>query len=250
MIWDSNLYDSRHHFVTDYGADLLQWLQPVRGEYILDLGCGTGQLTSKIAQTGAEVTGLDASQEMITVATAKHPEIVFKQADAARLSYFAQFDAIFSNATLHWIKEQEKVTENMFSALKRGGRLVAELGGKDNVQSMMSAIARAAKTLGLEKKLVSDFWYFPSVAEYTTLLEKHGFAIEHAWLFDRPTKLNGEDGMLAWLEQFPAQAFEKMTQAEKQRVQQQTVAILKETNFVDGAWVADYKRLRIKAWKR
>ncbi|PST81869.1 SAM-dependent methyltransferase [Pedobacter yulinensis] len=250
MIWDSNLYDSRHHFVTDYGADLLQWLQPVPGEQVLDLGCGTGQLTSKIAQTGARVTGLDASQEMITVATANYPDLVFKQADAARLSYFAQFDAIFSNATLHWIKDQDEVTESMFGALKRGGRLVAELGGKGNVQSFTDAIAQAADLLGLGRKLVRDFWFFPTIGEYTSLLEKHGFTVEQAWLFDRPTRLSGDDGLLAWLEQFPTQAFARMTAREKRDVQQQTVSLLRESHFVQGHWIADYKRLRIKAYKR
>ncbi|MCX2575823.1 class I SAM-dependent methyltransferase [Pedobacter sandarakinus] len=250
IVWDSKLYDRQHQFVSDYGADVLQWLAPKPGEDILDVGCGTGQLAAQIAESGANVSGTDASVDMIATAKANYPGINFKVEDATELQYNEIFDAIFSNATFHWIENQPALIEGLFKSLRTGGRLVAEFGGKRNVKSITDAITSAAKNLGLADKVINNFWYFPSISTYTTLLENAGFEVEQAWLFDRPTKLKGENGMISWINQFATHAFKNLTDDEGEAIKTLAVEILKPNYFINGEWVADYRRLRIKAHKR
>ena len=248
--WDSKLYNEQHRFVSDYGADVLQWLAVKAGENILDVGCGTGDLAAKIQESGATVLGVDASAEMIELAKQSYPNIYFEQKDAAALDYNREFDAVFSNATFHWIENQRGLLRGIYKALKHGGRLVAEFGGKGNVKSITDAIDQAAKELGLEHKVISNFWVFPSIAHYANLLESSGFETEQMWLFDRPTKLVGEDGMLKWINQFAQHAFVNLNEEETNAVTALAVNILKPTHFENGDWIADYKRLRIKAIKK
>jgi trans-aconitate methyltransferase len=250
IVWDSKLYDKQHQFVSDYGADVLQWLAPKPGEDILDVGCGTGQLAAEIAKSGAEVFGTDASAEMIATAKVNYPEIGFEVIDATKLPYNEIFDAIFSNATFHWIENQPALIEGLFNSLKPNGRLVAEFGGKGNVKNITDAIEKAAKNLGLADKLTTSFWYFPSISTYTSLLEKQGFEVEQAWLFERPTKLNGENGMLQWINQFAKHAFKNLADDEAEAIKSLAIEILKPNYFNKGEWTADYRRLRIKAWKK
>lgn len=250
IAWDSKLYDKQHHFVSDYGADVLQWLAPKRGEAILDVGCGTGQLANEIAKSGANVVGTDASASMVATARANYPDLAFDVVDATQLPYNEVFDAIFSNATFHWIENQEGLTKSLYQSLKKGGRLVAEFGGQGNVQSITEAIATAAKNLGLANQVITNFWYFPSIGAYTALLEKHGFEVEQAWLFDRPTRLNGERGMHTWMQQFAQHAFKDLSTEQAEAIKDLAVEILKPNYFIKGEWFADYRRLRIKAFKR
>jgi len=248
--WDSKLYNEQHHFVSDYGADVLQWLAPKAGENILDVGCGTGDLAAKIQESGATVLGTDASADMIELAKQNYPTIQFEQKDAAQLDYNREFDAVFSNATFHWIENQRGLLRGIYKSLKHGGRLVAEFGGKGNIKSIVDAIDTAAKQLGLEHRIISNFWFFPSISHYATLLESTGFEAEQMWLFDRPTKLVGEDGMLKWIDQFAQHAFINLNEEEAKAVTTLAVELLKPTHFKDGEWMADYRRLRIKALKR
>lgn len=250
IVWDSKLYDKQHHFVSDYGADVIQWLAPKPGEDILDVGCGTGALAAEIAKIGAEVFGTDASPEMIAAAKENYSEIGFEVVDATKLPYREIFDAIFSNATFHWIENQPALIEGLYNSLKPGGRLVAEFGGKGNVKSITSAITIAAKNLGLSEKIITNFWFFPSISTYTALLEEHGFEVEQAWLFDRPTKLTGNDGMLKWINQFAIHAFKNLETDEAEAIKSLAIEILRTNCFRNGEWTADYRRLRIKAWKR
>lgn len=248
--WDSKLYNEQHHFVSDYGADVLQWLAPKAGENILDVGCGTGDLAAKIQESGATVLGTDASADMIELAKQNYPTIQFEQKDASQLDYNREFDAVFSNATFHWIENQRGLLRGIFKSLKHGGRLVAEFGGKGNIKSIVDAIDTAAKQLSLEHRIISNFWFFPSISHYATLLESTGFEAEQMWLFDRPTKLVGEDGMLKWINQFAQHAFINLNEEEAKAVTDLAVELLKPTHFKDGEWLADYRRLRIKALKR
>jgi trans-aconitate methyltransferase len=174
--WDAKLYDEKHSFVWKMAAGLLELLEAKSGERILDIGCGTGHLTAQIAATGAQVTGIDRSPEMIQQARATNPSITFAVKDARELSFSEKFDAVFSNATLHWITEPERVVAAISAILRPGGRFVAEFGGKRNVEGVVSAFSRAWKNL----KLHADFpnpWYYPSVAEYSTLLERHSLEV-------------------------------------------------------------------------
>lgn len=250
IVWDSKLYDKQHQFVSDYGADVLQWLAPKPGEDILDVGCGTGKLAAEIAKFGAEVFGIDASPEMIATAKEHCKGIGFEVFDATKLPFKEIFDAIFSNATFHWIENQPALIKGLYNSLRPNGRLVAEFGGKGNVKSITDAIEIASKNLGLSEKIISNFWFFPSISTYTTLLEQQGFEVEQAWLFDRPTKLIGEDGMLKWINQFAVHAFKNLEKDEAEATKSLAIEILKPNYFKNGEWTADYKRLRIKAWKR
>ena len=248
--WDSELYNEQHRFVSNYGADVLQWLDAKAGENILDVGCGTGDLASKILETGASVSGIDASADMIALAQQNYPSIQFAVQDASQLDYNREFDAVFSNATFHWIENQKGLLKGIYKSLKHGGRLVAEFGGKGNVKSITDAIENAAKQLGLAHRVISNFWFFPSVSHYATLLESIGFETEQIWLFDRPTKLVGEDEMLKWIDQFAQHAFVNLNEEEAKAVTDLAVSSLKALCFKNGEWTADYRRLRIKAIKK
>jgi trans-aconitate methyltransferase len=247
-IWNSSLYDQKHAFVSEYGKSLLSLLDPQPGETILDLGCGTGHLAHEIAQSGARVIGIDSAASMIEAAQAAYPDVTFHVMDARDFSFPFSFDAIFSNAVLHWIPEAEHVVERIAVALRPGGRFVVELGGKDNVASITAAVEQALWQL--TKVRATAGWYFPSIGEYASLLEKHGLTVRSAVLFERPTPLNdGEQGLHNWLEMFCEGLFRTVSTSVKQQVIAMTEDALRERLFIDGHWVADYRRLRIVAYK-
>ncbi|RZK11480.1 MAG: class I SAM-dependent methyltransferase, partial [Flavobacterium sp.] len=199
--------------------------------------------------SGATVSGVDASAEMIELAKQTYPTIHFEQKDASQLDYNREFDAVFSNATFHWIENQKGLLRGIYKGLKHGGRLVAEFGGKGNVKGITDAIELAAKNLGLASKLTKDFWFFPSISEYTTLLEKNNFEVNQALIFDRPTPLKGINGMRDWIMQFAPYAFKNMNHDEIEAIIDAVIEIVKPTHFIRDQWVADYKRIRIKATK-
>ncbi len=246
--WNPSLYDQKHAFVFEYGKDLLSLLQPHPGETILDLGCGTGHLTRAIAASGARVIGIDNSATMIETARNTYPEIEFFVADARDFSFPFPFDAIFSNAALHWIPEAEQVVQCMTVSLKTGGRFVAEFGGKGNIAHIITAIQQSMQEL-LQMEVSAD-WYFPSIAEYATLLEKHGLAVSSALLFDRPTQLeDGEQGMRNWIKMFKESMFLAIPDDAREKVLARVEEKLRPVLFSDGRWFADYRRLRIVAYK-
>lgn len=246
--WNPALYDQKHAFIFEYGRGLLAVLAPQAGERILDLGCGTGHLTQAIAATGARVVGLDSSREMIEQARETYPGIEFLVADARAFSFPYQFDAVFSNAALHWIREAERVVEHIVAALRPGGRFVAEFGGKGNVARITGALQEAMRAIaGVE---VESGWYFPSIGSYTALLEQHGLEVQSAILFDRPTKLEeGQRGLRNWLTMFCESMFADLPAAVKQNVIEHVEARLRPDLFKEGNWFADYRRLRIVAVK-
>lgn len=249
VTWNAKLYDDKHGFVSKYGEDLLGWLAPENGERILDVGCGTGQLAAQIAQHGAKVTGFDFSAQMIEKARAAYPEIPFDIMDARDFHYDEPFDALFSNAALHWINEPEAVVASMYRALKPGGRLIIEMGGKGNVQNIVQAIDEAMWEMGLREKLPTDFWYFPSIGEYAGLMEQAGFEVKTALHFDRDTALSGENGMQTWIKMFGGFLFRQLAPEDADKIVNRAVDILRPGHFRNGVWHADYKRLRIKAVK-
>ena len=247
--WNTDLYNSKHDFVAKYGEDVLEWLQPQSGESILDVGCGTGTLTNKIKEHGALVSGIDASANMIAKAKALFPSIEFFVKDATNFSFEKPFDAAFSNATLHWINKQQQALQCIYDALKKGGRFVFEMGGKHNIESIHTAVKKSMTEAGYENNIPSDSNYFPSVAEQCTLLENVGFTVSNVAYFKRQTVLKGEEGMKNWIVQFCTFFFSNIPSAEVQNIIDKAVDILKETNYQDGIWNADYVRLRIKASK-
>jgi trans-aconitate 2-methyltransferase len=201
--WDPARYQDKHSFVWRFGADLLELLAPQPGERILDAGCGTGQLTAEIARRGAQVVGLDKSPDMLAEARRNFPDLRFVLGDAASFAFseapFDQgFDAVFSNAALHWVKNAEGAVASVARALRPGGRFIAEFGGKGNIESVMAVLRRV---LGPDVDQKSP-WYYPTIGEYAPLLETHGLEVHQASLFDRPTPLEGENGMEQWLRMF------------------------------------------------
>lgn len=238
--WDPTLYDEKHAFVWQYGASLVELLGPRPGERILDLGCGTGHLTAQIAAAGAAVVGVDSDPAMIEQARRGYPELQFEQQDARSFSFAEPFDAVFSNAVLHWIKEPEAVIGCVRRALKSGGRFVAEFGGRGNVRQIAEALQRAVPDTVLP-------WYYPGIGEYATLLERGGLEMTSAVLFDRPTPLEGEDGLRNWVRMFARDVLRLVPEARQEELWQRLEGELRPTLYYEGRWHADYRRLRVVA---
>lgn len=247
MTWNSQLYDQKHAFVFQYGESLLDLLQVVQGERVLDLGCGTGHLTNKIHQAGAEVVGVDASLSMVEQARNEYPDIQFVHQDARNLTMGKSFDAVFSNATLHWINDQALVARNIYHHLKPKGRMVVEFGGKGNNAGMLKALRKVLAKTGHVQNSWIDFWYFPSIGEHTTLLEKAGFRVTFASHYDRPTRLEGPNGVKNWFKMFGASFFEGISEEETEMILEKTQEELRSTHWREDAWFADYKRIRVVA---
>jgi len=249
--WDASAYDSKHSFVWKYGREVLELLAPREGERILDLGCGTGHLTNQIAATGATVIGLDKSPAMIERARALYPDLRFESADATGFRFDEPFDAVFSNAAIHWMKDQDGVADSVRQALKPGGRFVAEFGGKGNIQKLRSALREVLDAGGYTWDREATRRYYASIGEYATLLEAHGFRVTYATHFDRPTKLDGgESGLQKWLEVFADNELAGVPAADREEVIHQVEQRLRPGLFREGDWFLDYKRLRIVAIKQ
>lgn len=248
--WNPGLYNDKHAFVYEYGAGLVELLSPQPHMRILDLGCGSGQLTAEIKARAGEVVGIDQSGAMIADAQARYPEIEFYVADAANFEMEERFCAIFSNATLHWVTDYEACVACMYRALKPGGRMVVEFGGKGNVQTIVQQLRASLAARGYESQSKQETWYFPSIGEYTPVLEAAGFRVTLAMHYDRPTPLSDEAaGIKDWLAMFGATFFEGIPQAEVEVIKQAVQDNLQSTCLKDGTWYADYKRLRIVAEK-
>lgn len=250
MKWNSNLYDKKHDFVFKYGEDLIDLLAPKAKERILDLGCGTGYLTNMIAEAGAEVTGIDNSAEMINKAVSEYPNLDFKVLSATDFYFVNSFNAIFSNAVLHWVAEKEKAVECMYKNLKSTGRIVVEFGGKDNVKNIIVALRQVLLNHQYKEKADLQMWYFPSVAEYTTILEQQGFTVNYAAYFERETELkDNANGIKDWIKMFGSAFLNGIDESEVETILDEVQEILKHTNYYNNKWYADYKRLRIVATK-
>ena len=245
--WDAASYDRGFTFVWKHGADLIDALDPQPGMRVLDIGCGTGHLTGAIAGRGAVVVGLDRSPDMIGQAAQNVPGIPFVIADARALPFGTAFDAVFSNATLHWITEPELVIEEIRRVLKPGGRFVAELGAAGNVAKLIATLCRAMAEAGYEPPTGSP-WYYPTLAGYTNLLERHGLEPIFATVFDRPTVLEGgEGGLCNWFAMFAGWYLDPLPPPARAAVIARTEAILRPDLYRDGRWTADYRRLRVVA---
>jgi SAM-dependent methyltransferase len=243
--WDAEHYDTNHSFVYEYGGDVVELLQPERDEHILDLGCGTGHLTNEISRS-ASVVGLDNSLEMVKEARQRYPELDFVCEDARDFELSTRFDAVFSNAVLHWISDQRAVIESVRDALKPEGRFVAELGGQGNVDAILSAAEAELAERGYS---VTDPWYFPSLGEHASLLEECGFEVRYAALFDRPTELDGgDDGLRDWLEMFGDGLFAEVPSEVEDEVIEAVEHSLRGELYQQGTWAADYRRLRFEAF--
>jgi trans-aconitate methyltransferase len=245
--WDASRYDGAYSFVWKHGAGVIELLAPEAGERILDLGCGTGHLTAQIAARGATVVGLDRSPEMIATARQNYPHLQFEVADAERFRFDEPFDAVFSNAAIHWMKDQQGVAASVWQALKPGGRFVAEFGGKGNIRSIETALRRAIREAGYGLPDTATY-YFPSLGEHALLLERAGFTVGYAVWFERPTPLEGhEAGLRDWLMVFTDHFMKEIPADHRAAIIQAVEDELRLRFYRDGTWLADYCRLRIAA---
>ncbi|MEL6678312.1 MAG: methyltransferase domain-containing protein [Pseudomonadota bacterium] len=241
--WNAARYDSAARFVSDLGAPVLELLNPQPGERILDVGCGDGALTTHIARAGANVEGVDASADMVAAARVRGVDA--RVADCQALTFEGDFDAVFSNAALHWMTKPEAVISGVYRALRPGGRFVAEFGGLGNVAAIRTAMVAALAELGRDEDL-RDVWYYPSVAEHRAKLEAGGFTVTEITLIPRPTPV--ETGLRVWIETLAAPVVAKVDPADRAAFLDRTVALV-EPALRDGQghWTADYVRLRFRA---
>lgn len=214
----------------------------------MDLGCGTGQLTEIIARSGATVIGVDSSPQMIQQARANFPKLTLLVGDAVDLNFSTPFDAIFSNAALHWIKEAEGAAGGMARCVRCGGRLVAEFGGKGNVQLLVKAFYQGRQAMGFSRGEDLNPWYFPTIAEYAAILESRGFEVSFAALFDRPTPLeDGQLGLRNWMKVFARNFYADLPPERHEAFFAKVEELARGDLFQEGQWQVDYRRLRITA---
>jgi len=244
--WDAQRYENSHSYVWKFGASLLELLQPLPGERILDIGCGTGQLTADIANSGAQVIGLDRSEEMLRKARENYPALTYVLADVTTFRFAEPFDAVFSNAALHWVQNAEGAVESIAKSLRTGGRFVAEFGGKGNIASVQAALRAVFGPLADDRSP----WFYPSISEYAVLLERHGLEVHQASLFDRPTVLEGANAMDDWLRMFCGNYLRDIAGEDGASRIPELIDHLRSTQFRDGIWTLDYRRIRILAKKR
>lgn len=248
--WDANLYDDKHAYVFGYGREVVDMLDPKPGERILDLGCGTGHLTQEIADRGAQVIGVDSSREMITQARARYPVIEFRLTDARVMKFETPFDAVFSNAALHWIHEAGEVIGRIVEALRPGGRFVAEFGGKGNVVLIQDGIRHALEAVGTDPSAVFPIWYFPSIAEYSRLLEEKGLEVLWAALVSRDVVLDDPvTGLRDWVRMFAGSALQAVPDQWVDKFYSVLETRCRVQLYRDNAWHADYRRIRVIARK-
>jgi trans-aconitate methyltransferase len=243
--WDPDTYARNARFVSDLGAGVFGLLAPQPGERILDLGCGDGALTEKLVAAGCRVIAIDSSASQIGAARARGLDA--RRGNAETLPFQGEFDAVFSNAVLHWIRDASAAIASVHRALKPGGRFVAEFGGVGCVQTVRLALIDAANRRGLDGAAL-DPWFFPTEAAYRSLLEAQGFVVRAITLFPRPTPLPGD--ITDWLETF-AQPFLGAVPPDDRRAFIQDVRNAVQPALFDGlrGWTADYIRLQFDAQK-
>lgn len=248
MKWNSELYQDKHSFVAEYGKSMISFVNVSKDQNILDLGCGTGVLTNELAKNGANVIGIDSSIDMINKAKSNYQNLSFQVADATNLEFKNYFDTVFSNAVFHWIPNQEKLLGSIYNSLKDNGKLICEFGAKNNVFQIQTAFEKALKQKGYSFHL--DF-FLPSKEEYSLLLEKVGFEIEHIIEYDRPTPLaDGEEGLRNWVRQFFAGYLINIPYEEREQILIETEKFCRNSIWEENQWIADYRRIQIVVVKK
>ena len=243
--WNARQYAEHARFVSDLGLPVVELLAPRPGERLLDLGCGDGVLSKRLADLGCDVVAVDASVDMVRAARLLGLDA--RVVDARALPFEEEFDAVFTNAALHWMGPPEPVLRGIARALRPGGRVAGECGGRGNVEIILGALKAALRERGLDPDRVNP-WYSASVDEYASLFEQIGLVPDSIVLFPRPTLLPGS--LNDWLETF-AQGFLNAVPASDR------VALLEDVSArcapvlrdEDGKWTADYIRLRFAARK-
>ncbi len=246
--WNTDAYAANGRFVATLASAVVDLLNPQPGEQILDLGCGDGALTEQLAASGAIVLGVDSSPTML--AAARQRNLRVEQHDATALPYQNQFDAVFSNAALHWItgiSGQQATLAGVYRALRPGGRFVAEMGGQGNIAAIRTALQATLAPFHIDAETAAASFY-PAPTIYRRLLEGAGFIIQSIDLIPRPTPL--PNGMESWLNTFRNGVLDQLNPTDRATAITNTIALLEHTlRDADGNWTADYVRLRFHATK-
>lgn len=242
--WNAGQYVNHASFVAQHGLPVLDLLGPKSGERILDLGCGDGALTADIAKSGAVVHGVDASPSM--VAAARERGLSAEVMSGDQLDFHSQFDAVFSNAALHWMTNADSVLAGVHRVLKPGGRFVGEFGGEGNVAVLVNAM-RAVFDRHPGYGEFHNPWYFPSVEDYGQKLQRAGFQVHYIERIPRPTPLN--TGVRTWLEIFSNGITRHIPKNRLDEFLDEVETLVRPHLYVDDQWVADYVRLRFVAHK-
>lgn len=241
--WNADRYAENARFVADLGSAVLNWLAPQPGERILDLGCGDGHLTRRLADLGVTVVGVDAAPDMLVAARKLGLDV--RLMNGHELDFEQEFDAVFSNAALHWMRRPEAVLASVKRALRPGGRFVGEFGGHANVAAIQVALLAVCQRRGLDAEQVLP-WYFPTADEYRDRLQNTGFIVDRMETIPRPTAL--PTSMRGWMETFAGDAMGQLPSAERGAALDEIVALLGPVlRDASGQWVADYVRLRFAA---
>lgn len=244
--WNAEEYKNSFSFVHKYGKEVTELITLPEGSFVCDLGCGGGQLTYALKCRGYNVIGIDDSQDMLNEARKSYPDMEFRLGNALDFELERQADGIFSNAVFHWInrEDQETLIKNIGKNLKMGGELVCGFGGKGCAETVHSALEDIFERKGL--KYTREF-YFPSVGEYSSLLEKNGFKVTSAVLFDRPTIQ--ERGISGWIKMFDKKPFEGLSQEFAEEITEEAERTVSPLLTKNGVTYVDYVRIRIKALK-
>jgi trans-aconitate methyltransferase len=241
--WNPEQYAQQLRFVSDLGMPVVELLAPRAGERILDLGCGDGLLTKKLVDLGCQVVGVDASPAMVAAAQALGLDA--RVMEGQSLPFEQEFDAVFSNAALHWMPQADAVIAGVWRSLKPGGRFVGECGGAGNTATVVHALAHALRRRGMNANAVNP-WYFPTAEEYSHKLAAQGFVVSTTALIPRPTPLPGD--LVGWLETLAHSFMAPVPRAERAAFLAEVAALCRATLCDShGQWTVDYVRLRFAA---
>jgi len=241
QVWSAERYQTHAAFVPALGEELVSWLAPQAGERILDLGCGDGTLSELLRSSGANVFGVDSSIAMASAARRRGLPVVVM--DGQALAFARAFDAVFSNAAMHWMHDADAVARGVGRALRPGGRFVGEFGGHGCVAAIHTAVRAVLRRRGVT---LGSPWYFPTADAYRDVLERHGFEVERIVLFPRPTPL--PTGIRGWLETFGGPMLGALAAGEQPDAIDEIEGLLRPALCDErGRWTADYVRLRFAA---
>ncbi len=243
--WNAILYDNKHNFVAEYGKGLLEFVPKNKNQSILDLGCGTGTLTSQLVNFADTVVGVDSSESMIEMAQKQYTDIKFIICDALKLPFNKQFDVVFSNAVFHWIADHNALLNQVHKVLKPNGLLICEFGANGNIATIENAFMKVCRDSGYE---YNPKFNFPTSEQFADLLKKNSFSIDKIYDYDRPTPLkDNEEGLANWIRQFFASDLEFMSEKSQAEIIKKVEDLTRGSLWNGSKWIADYRRLRVIA---
>ena len=243
--WNAILYDNKHNFVAEYGKGLLEFVPKNKNQSILDLGCGTGTLTSQLVNFADTVVGVDSSESMIEMAQKQYTDIKFIICDALKLPFNKKFDVVFSNAVFHWIADHNALLNQVHKVLKPNGLLICEFGANGNIATIENAFMKVCQYSGYE---YNPKFNFPTSEHFADLLKKNSFSIDKIYDYDRPTPLkDNEEGLANWIRQFFASDLEFMSEKSQAEIIKKVEDLTRGSLWNGSKWIADYRRLRVIA---